>query len=369
MWTENLWQETPLIYSDSISKITGCSAYLKIEAFHPSFSFKYRGISHFAKKAKEEHGPSVHLMIASGGNAALALAVSAQVLGVHCTVFIPQGASEKIVKFLQGHRAEVVVVGTIYAETLAAAETAVKLEKHAVMAPAYDDPTVWEGHSSMIAEIADQLSTKPDAIFCSVGGGGLLGGIIRGCKDSGWDDVPIVTLETIGSNCFHHSLLLNSNASSRFARSLPSYVETVRDDKEKVALAHFRSLPSRAAGSLGASSPAARVVRMTLDREGGVCCVSVPDELAMQALNFVDDHKLLVELACSATLTAGYKRVLFDQVVPPGKDRTVVFVVCGGFKVSFEDIIEYKRLMEEDMARSDSWAVIWGDGNVCRVPK
>lgn len=40
----------------------------------------------------------------------------------------------------------------------------------------------------MIHEIERQISDKPDAIFCSVGGGGLLGGVLVGCKDVGWDD-------------------------------------------------------------------------------------------------------------------------------------------------------------------------------------
>lgn len=59
-----------------------------------------------------------------------------------------------------------------------------------VLAPAYDDPIVWDGHSSMIHEIKQQLplGKKPQAIVCSVGGGGLLGGIIVGCKNAGWDD-------------------------------------------------------------------------------------------------------------------------------------------------------------------------------------
>lgn len=57
-----------------------------------------------------------------------------------------------------------------------------------IMVPAYDDPVIWEGHSSMITEISRQLSRKPDAICVSVGGGGLLGGLIVGCKNVGWDD-------------------------------------------------------------------------------------------------------------------------------------------------------------------------------------
>jgi len=56
------------------------------------------------------------------------------------------------------------------------------------MIPAYEDPVVWEGHSSMVHEIHEQLGEKPDAIFCSVGGAGLLGGIIKGCDDVGWED-------------------------------------------------------------------------------------------------------------------------------------------------------------------------------------
>jgi hypothetical protein len=58
---------------------------------------------------------------------------------------------------------------------------------NSVMVPAYDNPIVWEGHSSMVREIKKQLQQAPDAIFCSVGGGGLLGGIIVGCKAVGWD--------------------------------------------------------------------------------------------------------------------------------------------------------------------------------------
>jgi len=37
----------------------------------------------------------------------------------------------------------------------------------------------------MIEEIQTELDFVPDVIFCSVGGGGLLGGIIHGCA-AGW---------------------------------------------------------------------------------------------------------------------------------------------------------------------------------------
>lgn len=59
---------------------------------------------------------------------------------------------------------------------------------YSVMVPAYDDPLLWQGHSSMIEEIARDIPRKPDAIFCSVGGAGMFGGVLVGCKNVGWDD-------------------------------------------------------------------------------------------------------------------------------------------------------------------------------------
>ncbi len=59
-----------------------------------------------------------------------------------------------------------------------------------MLVPAYDDPLLWEGHGSIIEEIYQQISpVKPDAVFCSVGGGGLFGGLMIGCRKVGWDEV------------------------------------------------------------------------------------------------------------------------------------------------------------------------------------
>jgi L-serine/L-threonine ammonia-lyase len=88
-----------------------------------------------------------------------------------------------------------------------------------------------------------------------------------------------VALETIGSDTFYHSIALNRDANA----ILPAGVTAVHDEVNDVRLAHFSSFSSRASGSLGASQPAAAVVKKALERAGGVICVSVPDELSMQA--------------------------------------------------------------------------------------
>lgn len=83
------------------------------------------------QRAKEAHGPSVHLIIASGGNAALAAACAARSLQVRCSVYIPNGALQSTLDLLRRENAEVVVGGQNYAEALRAAKTAVDDEDSA----------------------------------------------------------------------------------------------------------------------------------------------------------------------------------------------------------------------------------------------
>ena len=57
-----------------------------------------------------------------------------------------------------------------------------------------------EGHATMIHEIAASLPRKPSAIVLSVGGGGLFCGVLCGLHHVGWNDVPVVAMETEGAN-------------------------------------------------------------------------------------------------------------------------------------------------------------------------
>lgn len=96
--------------------------------------------------------------------------------------------------------------------------------------------------------------------------------------------VPIIALETIGSDCFFHSMSLNNGRFNSISPRLPSGVGIVHDKENDVKLAHFNEFSSKASGSLGASQPSAKVVKMALGRQGNVVCVSIPDELSMQSL-------------------------------------------------------------------------------------
>ncbi|EJU00257.1 tryptophan synthase beta subunit-like PLP-dependent enzyme [Dacryopinax primogenitus] len=364
-----LWSKTPLLRSEKMSDRLGCDVYLKLENLQPPLSFKYRGISLFAQRALDGHGPNVHLISASSGNTGLALAYSCKRLGIKCTIFLPEGAC-RIVPLPEREGAKVVVGGKEYVDALGAARKALENEKHAVMIPSYDDPIIWEGHVSMVHEIKRQLppGERPAAIFCAVGGGGLLGGIMQGCTEVGWPDVNIVGCETVGSNCFHRTMVANSSFASEKGKiplipaSLANGVTLQKEGSVKIA--SLDKLDSRAA-SLGATAPSARVVSTILKR-GRVCCMSVPDPLSMEACAlFAEEHKMLVELACGTVLVPAYNPALYHTILAyhptlendPETRRPLVFIVCGGAKISVKEIEEYDTIAEKE-ARSHQFAFI-----------
>lgn len=104
-----------------------------------------------------------------------------------------------------------------------------------------------------------------------------------------------MALETTGSDCFYHSMSLNGAGFNSERKDLPIGVDLVYNDEQKVCLAHFNGFSSKASGSLGASEPSAGVVRMSLERTGGVKTVSVPDELSMDTLARFASESLITD--------------------------------------------------------------------------
>jgi L-serine/L-threonine ammonia-lyase len=59
----------------------------------------------------------------------------------------------------------------------------------------------------MVDEIAQQLKgQRPGCFIVSVGGGGLLRGVLAGMKRHGWQKVPVLAIETQGADCFDQAL-------------------------------------------------------------------------------------------------------------------------------------------------------------------
>ena len=73
---------------------------------------------------------------------------------------------------------------------------------------------------------------------------------------------------------------------------------------------------------------------------------------------------MLVELACAATLTPAYSPALFERLLGPSRDpeRVVVFILCGGMKITLADMYDYQRILDAGVDSTSK--EVWVDGEV-----
>ncbi len=295
---------TPLLESDAYSR-PGQRVWLKMEALQPTGSFKLRGVGH-ACEVLAARGAR-RLLSSSGGNAGLAVAYAGRRLGLPVTVVVPETTLDRPKALIGRQGAEVVVSGRSWTEANEHLSS-LRQPTDAVVHP-FDDPLLWDGHASMIDEVAAQ-GPKPDAVVLAVGGGGLMCGVLQGLAAHGWHDVPVVAVETEG------------------AASLAAAVAAGRP----VPLAAITSI----ATSLGARQVSDRAYAWT--REHPVHSVVVTDAEAVRAcLDFADDHRVIVEPACGAALAVAVQRPL--PVLREAEDLLVV--VCGGVGATHAQLVSW----------------------------
>lgn len=303
---EPLHIETPLLESRPLSALSGKSVWLKMEAMQPSGSFKIRGVG----LACQEHARrgATRFISSSGGNAGLAVAYAGRRLRIPVTVVVPQTTSAHAQALICQEDAEVIVHGVSWQEANALAQTLIA-ERDAFIHP-FDDPLLWHGHASMIDEVA-KLGLKPDAVVLSVGGGGLLCGVVEGLRRNGFETVPIVAVETVGTDSFAQSL----NAGQR--------VELARIDS--------------VATSLGARQVCEQALQC-LTRHPIKSAV-VSDEASIYACKrFLRDHRVLVEPACGASLA-----LLCERAPVLESFSTLLVIVCGGSTATIEQLQKWSR--------------------------
>jgi L-serine/L-threonine ammonia-lyase len=245
---------------------------------------------------------ATRVVSASGGNAGFAVAWAARRLGLGATIVVPASASGRARQLITDQGAELEIHGADWDDAhdravgLAAATGARYIHP-------FDDPVVWQGHATLVHEIARTIP-RPDAFVVAVGGGGLLAGVVVGLDEVGWHTMPVVAVETDGA---------------------ASLAESMRAG-HLVTLDAIRSV----ATTLGARRVAPHALDVT--RTHDVRSLLVSDRQAVTACRrFVDDHRVLVEPACGAALAAVY-----DSAPPLAGRQSIVVVVCGGAGVTLE---------------------------------
>jgi L-serine/L-threonine ammonia-lyase len=288
-----------------MSAAMGAPVYLKMETFQPVGSFKARGIGLACQDSWEAGARS--LVCASAGNAGYAVAYAGRKIGIPVTVIVPKTTPAWLQDLVRREQATVIVHGDSWDDAHAYGTKLADEENAAYIHP-FDDPRVWKGHSSIIHEIAD-TGVRPGAIVVSVGGGGLLCGLLEGMHDVGWTDVPVLAVETEGA--------------ASFAAAVQAGHLVTLDRITSVAT------------TLGARRVAAKALEWT--KRHPITPWQVSDREAVDAcLRFADEHRVLVEPACGASLAAVYGRAN-----PLEGLRPIVVIVCGGAGVSLRLLDEW----------------------------
>ncbi len=168
-------KKTPLEFQPNLSARIDNRVLLKREDMQPVFSFKLRGA--YNKMANLPADVLKRGVIAaSAGNHAQGVALAAQKLGCRAVIVMPTTTPLIKINAVKVRGAEVLLFGDSYSDAYVKALELEKSEKLTFVHP-YDDPDVIAGQGTIAMEILEQCKEPIEAIFCCVGGGGLIAGI------------------------------------------------------------------------------------------------------------------------------------------------------------------------------------------------
>ena len=166
-------RQTPTVYSDTFSKLTGTEVFLKLENLQKSGSFKIRG-AYYKLTQLSPLERKRGIAAASAGNHAQGVAFASSLLGVKASIVMPEGASLAKQMATRSYGGEVLLLGQDTDEALGYAKKMAD-EGKSFIHP-FDDEKVIAGQGTIGLEILDEVPGV-GAIIVPVGGGGLISGI------------------------------------------------------------------------------------------------------------------------------------------------------------------------------------------------
>jgi len=172
---------TPLVFSRSLSEMTGCQVYLKMENLQKTGSFKVRGA--FVKLAGlSASRRRAGVFAASAGNHAQGVAYAARKFRARSTIVMPQSSAIAKVLGTESYGARVVLWGQSFEEAFRRARELARQQRGSFI-HAFDDYAVMAGQGTIALEILEVLP-QVEAVLVPVGGGGLLAGISTALKET-----------------------------------------------------------------------------------------------------------------------------------------------------------------------------------------
>lgn len=172
-------EPTPVLRSRRLSKALDAEVFLKLEIFQPTHSFKVRGAFN-AILALPEEVRKKGVVTASGGNHGLGVALACAKLGIPCSIYLPIGTPNVKVNAIHQFEAQVILFGQVWDEANKLAMEVARKDGKAYIHP-FNDPQVMAGQATIAMELFEQVKDL-DIIVASIGGGGLISGIISAVK-------------------------------------------------------------------------------------------------------------------------------------------------------------------------------------------
>ncbi len=198
-------KKTPLEFQPNLSARIGNRVLLKREDMQPVFSFKLRGAyNKMANLPPEILAKGV--IAASAGNHAQGVALSAQKLGCRAVIVMPTTTPLIKINAVKARGAEVVLFGDSYSDAYVHALVLEQSQGLTFVHP-YDDPDVIAGQGTIALEILQSYPEPIEAIFCCVGGGGLLAGIAAYVK-AVRPEIKVIGVEAKDAEAMTESLKL-----------------------------------------------------------------------------------------------------------------------------------------------------------------
>jgi threonine dehydratase len=195
--------ESPLEPAPNLSARTGNTVLLKREDMQPVFSFKLRGA--YNKMAQLTPAQLKRGVIAaSAGNHAQGVALSAKKLGCKAIIVMPATTPQIKIDAVKRRGGEVVLHGESYSDASLYAHKLEQKQKLTYVHP-YDDPDVIAGQGTVGMEILRQHPGPIHAIFCAIGGGGLISGVAAYVKQVR-PEIKVIGVQPVDSDAMYRSL-------------------------------------------------------------------------------------------------------------------------------------------------------------------
>ena len=202
---QDVAHRTPVLTSASFDKLVGAHVFFKCDNYQRVGAFKFRGaynhLSTLPSDAKQRG-----VVAASSGNHAQGVALSAQILGVPCTILMPGDAPASKVAATRAYGADVRFFDRL-TDLPEAVVRAAAAARDSYIVPSFDDPKIMAGQGTAALELMQEVPYL-EVVLTPLGGGGLLSGTATAVRGLG-SNARIVGVEPEGADDWVRSLAAN----------------------------------------------------------------------------------------------------------------------------------------------------------------